>query len=320
MKRAMPIGCWIWWSLLEEGSVGEEMKRIWGALLTTVILGLLGCGGDSSSSGNNSDEQQIESIENLDLSGTWLLRTETEVYNTATNDYLYSEFFYQRFVLEDLAAGVRYRRCGQGFNYGSSYGIKSGNRLYLGLFDHPYDYLGDNAFGLTTEIEEDMYFTERSSRQVISLVKMSDDVLPGAGQFSLLSPMEFDADSEVCVSTSFSSIGTRKSVFIESRYNGMTVGVNLGFYEELAVGTYQWVYGDYTGAQQFRAVGLSFDDDLTESIWGNYHLYIDEAEIVIDQLDDEAFSAHIIFEDEQANSGELSFTVDSSWLIFDSNE
>jgi hypothetical protein len=287
-----------------------------GLILMLALSVVVGCGGGSSSGGADTDNVTAVNLDDMDLSGTWQVTVETEYYNTGSGDYLYSGFYRYRMIIDDSGLGVRYRRCENEFNYNADYGVKTGDRLYLYLYEPAYQHITNEHFQQVGELTEEMYFPEQSYRRIVDLTKMSDDILDSAGRMSVSVPFVMDKTSGVCVTTHASSIGSNKHISLDTVYQGDNVSFFFSFYDTLSAASYLWNDDVYDGSQQVSSVGFGVSYELAESLWGDSWYDVESATVEIQEISDTSFRAQVSLVDEYGNEVETSFDIDPSWLLF----
>ena len=283
-------------------------------LLLAVVLVFFGCGG-SGGNGGDSGPAQVESLESLDLNGTWESLVETKYFNESTNDYLYSEFKVSRMILEDGPSGIRYRNCENEFGF-YSFGVKSGERLYLDTNEEGYDYLGGNRFqqvgplGLYSWESPDYVTTVH--QDIITLRKINDEVRDNAGSLVLDLPFSSDANARSCIREYYSSIGILGSFSIATQYNGYHIDLYVTGLNDWPVGVYEWGY-DSADNTVIQRVWVDVDYELLESVTGYGYSNPISGVVEITENSDEFLSGSFELVDENDIVFKGHFQWDKNW-------
>jgi hypothetical protein len=209
-------------------------------LLYVLVLAVVGCGGSSGGSSSR-DDAVVDSLDSVDLNGSWEVMVETRSYNKTSRDYLYSNFNTERLILEDTPVGVRFRRCSEDFDVYSRFGVRSNGKLYLDLNEDGYTYLGNQRFERAGALEEVPWGPTNNLQQtVVTFTKLSENVENDAGTLEFSEPFAFSEDVRVCVQQNYANIGLEKRLNIEARYNDYSVLLSLRSASEWPIGTYSW--------------------------------------------------------------------------------
>ena len=288
------------------------MKTVKLVLISVVVI-LVGCGG--SSSHHSSEEPVVESLESVDLTGTWEVKTETRYYNITTNDYVYSQFNTNRLIIQDSAPGVLFRRCELEFGPYSNYGVKVGNRLYLGLSEDGYDYLGGNQFRQVGVIQQNQWSSEYYKLEyqyVVTLTKISDEVRDVAGALVLEAPWANTPDVRTCVSEYYASVGVKRTFFIQTVEGDNSLSFGISSESDFPVGTYQWE--EYSQSNtEILDVSVEVPYELFESVTGSYYTRPKSGEVTISENSSDVLAGSFDLIDENGIEFKGSFNWNKNW-------
>lgn len=283
-------------------------------LLGLMVLALVGCGGSGGgSSGAENDVAPVESLDQVDLSGTWQVLVETKNFNKTSGDYLYSDFSTNRLILEDTTAGVRFRRCIDDFNVYSPYGVKSGSKLYLALYEDGYSYSGNNRFERVGPMEEYSWEPVKQLHQTrVVITKLSDDVKDDAGYLEFTEPFALDEQTRVCVEEHYSSIGHGRSVEIGARHGDYRLSISLESNTAWPTGAHAWERYSEDNID-ITDVWLDASTELLESTIGFGNTYSRSGIITLSESSDRALSGSFNLIDENDVVFEGNFSWDKRW-------
>lgn len=285
-------------------------------LLGLMVLGLVGCGGSGGgSSGADNDVAPVESLDQVDLSGTWEILVETKNYNKTTGDYLYSDFRARRIVFEDTAVGVHFRECMEDSD-GNSYGVKSGGKLYLSMYEEGYAYLGNNRFDRIGPIEEYPAWWGMAAIQLYqtrtTLTKVSDDVLDDAGYLEFSEPFAINEQARVCVEQYYANLGQSRGVAIHARYGDYQLEFSVGSDTGWPVGEHVVTYTD-EGNPAVRYAYLDVSPALLESTTGFDYIGATSGTIRIDESSADELSGSFDLVDDKDIMFKGSFSWNKHW-------
>jgi hypothetical protein len=200
-------------------------------LSSTVMVS--GC---SNSSDSGLDTQN--SLNSIDLTGTWIVENETETYKTDTGEYLSSDFVRFKYVLEETNIGVKYDRC---WEYGatSPYGIKAEYHFYMNPSDNGFSLQDDGSLKRITEFERD-YQPGFNFRSIENLTKISDQVSVDNGTFVLNGPIANAEYDHVCLWQAHSNIGDSRTIEILTPFDNDSLSLRFDFQGDITPGTYQY--------------------------------------------------------------------------------
>ena len=207
--------------------------------IKTVILFLfaLAIAGCSNSSAPDSDTQN--SLNSTDLTGTWLINSETEIYKTDTGEYLSSDFLRFMYILEETNVGVKYDRCWEYGTNSSLYGIKAEYHFYMNPSDNGFSLQDDGSLKRIIEFERD-YQPGFNFRSIETLTKVSDQVSVDNGTFVLNGPISSAEYEHVCLFQGHSNIGDRRTIEIVTPFDNDSLSLHFTFQGDITPGTYQY--------------------------------------------------------------------------------
>lgn len=283
------------------------------------VLMVNGCGGSNKSSANVSQAARTESLLNVDLSGTWREKGETRVYHDVTGEYMYSQFYYGRFMMRDTDAGLQIRSCARDYSSINWYGIKTPKRLYFSDRDEGYEYAGDDV--LTREYHyQDTFAYLENYVSIARFTKISESELSDAGVFDLSEPVVFQNNSKVCVVAQSWNNDPERLISVSTEMQNRLLELSIQYTPPLAIGTYYWVkYSNV--ASQVGWVDLSVDRMLMASLFNDDDddFRPETATIVVVENSMSALTIEFSMVDEYGRVFEGEFTVDPQWLIFENN-
>ena len=211
------------------------MKTVIPFLLTLVIAGC--------SNSSDSDPDTQNRLNSIDLTGTWLINSETETYKTDTGEYLSSDFVRFKYVLEETDVGVKYDRC---WEYGdvSPYGIKTEYRFYMNASDNGFSLQDDGSLKRITEFERD-YQPGFNFKSIETLTKISNQVSVDNGTFVLNGPIVSAEYDHVCLWQVHSNIGDRHTIEVVTPFDNDSISLHVDLQGDITPGTYQYTnYND----------------------------------------------------------------------------
>jgi hypothetical protein len=257
---------------------------------------------------NNSTEGTI-TLDQIDLTGTWLLSTEERSYKTSTDEYLSSTYYNESFILEETNNGVAYLPCHFFGNLPPNYGFKAS--------DHFYFFPSDNGFTLksTNELEQVKEFTNVGNpefyyKSISRLKKKSDDIRIDNGTLILKGPVSIEEYNHICIWEVSFSTGITKSIEITTPYDDLYLSLRLDIHEEIYAGTtYQ-----YQSANDSSPVKIDVTSNSTQfnDIVGTNLLQPKDVSINIIEYDDIKISGTFSFTsfNNESYSGEFEASFD----------
>ncbi|PCJ45877.1 MAG: hypothetical protein COA99_03820 [Moraxellaceae bacterium] len=233
-----------------------------GLVLSVMFSFLLGCGGSGGSSGG-----EVDTVRDMDLTGTWDFIEERRVHKKSTGEYLYSEYSSLTYILEETEDGTTYGRC---WDYGRylPFAVKTDDHLYFSINDSGYYLVGENAF----EHNETISYEWNPGIEYLivdTITKKSEDILVDSGGFELNGPVSLNEQSHVCVNHNFSDLGDSQSYEVIVPFGDDTISLYLAYHGNLLVGSYE--YEEYSDVNQIYGFDVSstateFDDSVGSNI------------------------------------------------------
>ena len=171
-------------------------------LLLILSFTLFGCGSDKSVN----DEASL-SLQETDLTGTWVMVDEIRSTNVISGEYLSSQYFEYRYVMEEKEDGVRFNRCWEYGGFNELTGVKTNKRFYLNLSDPGFTLNSDGELEQVSSFERS-WEPDFTFQSVKTLRKISDDVEIDSGSYILNGPVSVEEYEHVCAWQVHSSVGS----------------------------------------------------------------------------------------------------------------
>lgn len=222
------------------------MKSLGIAIIAAFLLAA--CGSDSPSSAQQSSSATI-SLQNTDLTGTWLRALKISAFNTDTNEYVGYVTHTQTIYLFDSSEGISAFNC---FEYTEDSLIitnsqKTENYLYLDIEviyqDTPYAVVSENEFAREySETYKNEFDPDNPWRDDIEerLIRISDDIKPHNGTLSFSSPSAMTFNQNTCLWVTRHASGTIKGIALLEPYGGEGAGIGLMIQTEFDAGVYEY--------------------------------------------------------------------------------
>lgn len=130
------------------------------------------CGG-----GSNSSEQNTQSNINLldvDISGTWLYTSNSDIYSVDTDEFLWTSIVVRTYVLIDLDEAVEYSPC-ERYDDLISYGVKTESGFLMDGDSDAYRMVSENKLSRNS-VESSEWFPDQYSKTTHTLDRISSNV------------------------------------------------------------------------------------------------------------------------------------------------
>jgi len=221
-------------------------------ILVLAVTSLLGC----NSSDNWVPDDGDSSIEDIELTGTWLMSNEIERYKTSTDEYLSSTYISESYLLEETDKGVKYESCRR---YGGipNYGIKTKEHFYLNPIDNGFILNGGGVLEqrseYTNEWEPEFYY-----KSIQKITKITDVSVIDNGTLIVNGPISIEEYSHVCIWEVSYSVGNKRAFEIMVPFDDSYVSFRLDAYDEIVAGTY-----DYTTPYSDSLVRVDLSSNAT---------------------------------------------------------
>lgn len=245
------------------------MKKFICLLIALTLAGCNGSGGGSSTPGTEEQKKETVNIQEIDLSGTWLVRKESDAYNKENDDYLLTNIDERRIILNDTDNGVEFNSCERHGIHRPDTGVKSGNRLYLYLYEDGYEYdSGDFVRSWEEGDGNNNIIWKKSTR----LIKLSDEVELDSGAFSLTSPVEISEESHVCVRSYYSTLSTDRSFSISIPLEDDVLSFDISYWGDIETKSYS--YEEFNYDNQLKDLYIRDHNEFFYNITGEYYPYL----------------------------------------------
>lgn len=240
--------------------------------MALIITGCNGSGGNGSSNSPETQDQKQNTvnIKELDVTGTWLIREEKSSFNKENDDYLVTNVYESKIILNDTVNGVEFSNCERYGLTRPDTGVKSDERLYLRFDNNGYEY--DNGDFVRSWEEDDYYLDNITWQITVRLIKLSDEVELDSGSLTLTSPLEISEQNHVCISYSYSSLSTDRSIGITIPHNEDEISFDIGFWGEMETKSYEYDASSYSN--QISSISLRSYDDIFYNSTGEYYPYL----------------------------------------------
>ncbi len=236
---------------------------------------------DEDSSKSEGDISQSLTLEDIDLSGTWLLTQERRETKLATNEYLSSDFSKSKYVFEDTDRGVIFSECNTYGDFYSPYGIKTALHFYMNIHDNGFELQSDGRLQQITVYEFE-YNPGFSYEYILTLTKLSEEVEIDNGTLVIRGPLLVEEYSQVCVQESTSNIGNNRSFQLSVPYDDGYLSFNIGlignvsegihtydgYYNEKEVGIH--IYSNATLVEEKISAGIDYKYVTVDVVVSNY--------------------------------------------------
>lgn len=211
------------------------MKKL--VLLVMCSCFLYACGSDGTSY-DDVDAQEAVLLQEVDLTGTWRLSTETDRVKDSTGEVLVTSYHYTPYIFEETDSGVKVEPCAE-YGGNANYGVKTTEHFYTSIHSEGYSLVdADTLFRETVYVNEHAPGFTFVSRETFE--RVSVDVILDRGELEITGDnVNFVESDHVCVGHSWSSLGTMQYVRVIVPYDDDTLEFSLTFYGDLSVGSYQ---------------------------------------------------------------------------------
>ena len=246
------------------------MKKFICLFVALTLVGCNGSGGDSDTPETEEQNKETISLQEIDLSGTWLILREDDAFNKANDDYLSTKFHESRILINDTASGVEFSDC---VRYGKSrpnVGVKSDTRLYLYFDNNGYEYI-DGEFVRSWE-EDDPYNDKIVWQKSVRLIKLSDNFELDSGSFSLSAPVEINENQHVCVEHNYSTISSRRFFAISIPTEDDIISFSIDYWGDIEAKTYEYDSDNYDNLIQ--NVYINDYENTFYNTTGEYYPYL----------------------------------------------
>ncbi len=273
-----------------------------------MVLTLVGCDGNGSSASSNThgtDEQKKETVnlQEIDISGTWLVREESDSYNKENDDYLATNFSERTIIINDTAEGIEFSRCEYYDIHRPNTGVKSQDHLYLQFDNNGYSY---NNGDFVRSWEEDDYFNDKIVWQnTIRLIKLSDEVKLDSGSFSLSSPLQISEQNHVCIRNYSSTLSTDRSFTIFIPTQDDIISFDLYYWGDIDTTSYVYDWDNYDN--QIRGISLRDDKETFYSATGEYYPYMTNGTVTFTEASEAGVSGSFTAISQEGNEYTGSF-------------
>ena len=253
-------------SLAHVVGVRAKMKRSYmkHILLLSLFFSLLGCG-----SGQSVNSETSNSLQETDLTGTWVMVNEIRRMNAITGEYLSSKYVEYRYVMEEKENGVVFNKC---WDYG-------GGNESIGVKVNDYFYMDFSDVGLSLNNEGELKHVssfEKSSepdstfQSVKTLRKISDNVQIDSGSYILNGPVSIEEYEHVCVWQVRSNVESTRTVQMIVPYGNTQITLHFWLIGSIQTGEYYYNDSSESEAIEIDIISndRSFSDQVgTNSLW-----------------------------------------------------
>lgn len=187
----------------------------------------------------NSSETKDVSIQDVDLTGTWLFTRTEEIYEKSSGQYLYTNYKKYTYILEETEAGVKYEECWE-VGGDSLTGSKNDTDFYMDVNDPGFKLSSPDLLvrELDDEESEDLSKTIKVGE---SLQKISSDAQIDSGSFSINGEnVSASENNWVCSYNSYNTLRTRNSVLVVVPYLDSRLELSFSFKDSLSVASYEF--------------------------------------------------------------------------------
>lgn len=223
--------------------------------------------GGGASSSSSSGGVGGSTIQDTDLTGTWLLSTESREFKDSTGEHLSSSFVKERYILQDTQSnGVQYDRCHEYGRLQSPYGIKTAERFYMWTAENGF-LLEDDGSLKQQSTEQYGYSPGRTFEVIQTLTRVSDRVEISGGSLILNGPVAVNEQSHLCLWSVSSSVGFWNTLELMANFHGEKLSLRLEFDSRIAEGAY--TYSDYSDDTQMKIDVHSNGREFSEIVGSN---------------------------------------------------
>jgi len=247
-------------------------------LLLSISFILLGCGSDQGIS-----EEQPHSLQETDLTGTWVMTNEVRRTNVITGEYLSSEYFEYRYIMEENDNGVNFNKCWEYGGFKVLTGVKTSQHFYMFLAESGFALSSDGVLKQVSSLERS-WEPDFNFESVKTLRKLSDGIEIDSGSFILNGPVSVEEYDHVCAWQVYSNVGSRRTLEIIVPYGSTHLSLHFLLIGEIPTGEYY--YADSWEAESIIIDVLS-NDSLFRDQRGTNTLSPDNVTINIVESNDE---------------------------------
>ena len=253
-----------------------------------IALTLIGCNGSGSSSSTEEQKKETVNLQEIDLSGTWLVILEEDAFNNENDDHLLTNFQESRMIFNDTDSGIEFNRCERHGHSRPDTGVKADDRLYLRLDNNGYEYI--NGEFIRTWEEDDYYYEHISWQKTERLVKLSNEIQLDSGFFSLSGPVQISEENHVCVRSYYSTLSTDKSFTILIPTADDIIDFHINYWGDIDTKTYEFDNENYDN--QIQGISLGDNEETFYNATGEYYPYITNGTVTFTDTSDASISGN----------------------------
>lgn len=215
-------------------------------IIFTLTCFLVACNSDSSKESQNST---AISFDELNLTGTWEILTETRKVRTDNAAEVSISYRRNTYIFEDTIYGVEYNNCYEYGNFHKGFGVKSDNLFYMSTYDSAevgFSAVDENQLQrvFTSEDESSPGFTFYETQ---TLTRISVNPELDNGSFVLNGPVTVAEYDHICLEESYTLLGNIYTVNLNMPFDDDALSIYLRFIGDIKVGSYS--YEDYSDTE-----------------------------------------------------------------------
>lgn len=213
---------------------------------------LSACGGGSNSSEQNA-QSNIDLLD-VDISGTWLYTSDTDIYSVDTDEFLWTSINARIYIFNDMDEGVEYSRC-EHYGTFAYYGVKTPSGFLMDGNSDLYKMVSENRM-VRNSMESNEWYSDKYSKTTHTLKKISSDVVLDWGELRVQGDfISIEQSENVCFDYTYRLIEEYpKYLNIIVPYFGDNLTLSLTYTGDLTPGTYKYQQGNL--GNQFIYIGL----------------------------------------------------------------
>ena len=225
-------------------------------IILNISIFTFGCGGSDNSASNDSnepDEQEFIAVSDVDLTGTWLNTSATEMYKEETGEYLSTNYVKYKYVLDDTANGVKNERCWE-LGGSAGYGVKTLEHYYISVYEEGFSLLDTNTLVRQSEYTDE-YRPGFIFKVKETLERLSTDTLVDDGELVISGTnVSVNESDNVCYWHVKSTLGTTQTIEVLVPYLDDYLSFSIRFFGDLQVG--QYAFEEYNYQNQIVDVNV----------------------------------------------------------------